>query len=100
MEDFPPLVIQANALARQVGFALTIQEPGSDSTTPSCCLPGVGRLLAVLAGIVPRGANRRDRHRSRRRERLLVGTPAGLRPAAPCRPRPGPVAPESAIPIC
>jgi predicted O-methyltransferase YrrM len=49
MEEFPPLVVQANALARQVGFALTREEAGPDSATPSCCLPGVGRILAVLA---------------------------------------------------
>jgi predicted O-methyltransferase YrrM len=47
MEEFPPLVGQANALARQVGFPLTRQEAGA--AAPSCCLPGVGRLLAVLA---------------------------------------------------
>jgi predicted O-methyltransferase YrrM len=55
MEEFPPLVVQANALARQVGFALTIQEAGADTGTPSCCLPGVGRLLAVLAASCPAG---------------------------------------------
>ena len=49
MEEFPPLVIQANALARQVGFALTRDEAGPDASTPSCCLPGVGRILSVLA---------------------------------------------------
>ena len=49
MVEFPPLVIQANALARQVGFALTREEAGPDSSVPSCCLPGVGRILAVLA---------------------------------------------------
>src|SRR6266581_5522829 len=49
MEEFPPLVVQANALARQVGFALTREEAGGDGSVPSCCLPGVGRLLAVLA---------------------------------------------------
>lgn len=49
MEEFPPLVVQANALARQVGFALTREEAGHDIATPSCCLPGVGRLLGVLA---------------------------------------------------
>lgn len=48
MEEFPPLVMQANALARQVGFALTREEAG-DGAIPSCCLPGVGRILAVLA---------------------------------------------------
>lgn len=49
MEEFPPLVVRANALARQVGFALTREEAGPDIASPSCCLPGVGRLLAVLA---------------------------------------------------
>lgn len=49
MEEFPPLVVRANALAREIGFALTPQEAGPDTANPSCCLPGVGRLLAVLA---------------------------------------------------
>ena len=48
MEEFPPLVARANALARRVGFPLTRQEAASPDV-PSCCLPGVGRLLAVLA---------------------------------------------------
>lgn len=57
----PPLVTQAIALARQIGFPLTRQEalPEGDRTTPdslrpqpagpSASLPGVGRFLAVLA---------------------------------------------------
>jgi len=48
MNELPPLVLRANALARRVGFALTRQEAGG-TDVPSCCLPGVGRLLAVLA---------------------------------------------------
>jgi predicted O-methyltransferase YrrM len=47
MEATPPLVEQAIAVARQVGFPLTRQDaaPGQ----PSACLPDVGRFLAVLA---------------------------------------------------
>jgi predicted O-methyltransferase YrrM len=52
----PPLVIQANALARQIGFSLTPQEaPQGDQAEqaapvcPSASLPGVGRFLAMLA---------------------------------------------------
>jgi predicted O-methyltransferase YrrM len=47
MEEFPPLVERARALARQAGFPLTREEAGPDR--PSACLPGVGRFLAVLA---------------------------------------------------
>jgi predicted O-methyltransferase YrrM len=47
MEEFPPLVERARALARQAGFPLTRQEAGPDR--PSACLPGVGRFLAMLA---------------------------------------------------
>ena len=47
MEEFPPLVTQANALARHAGFPLTRDEAGPGQ--PSACLPGVGRFLAVLA---------------------------------------------------
>lgn len=43
----PPLVAQAEALAREAGFPLTRAEAGPGN--PSACLPGVGRLLAVLA---------------------------------------------------
>lgn len=46
MEEFPPLVEHARAVARGAGFPLTRQEAGPDR--PSACLPGVGRLLAVL----------------------------------------------------
>ena len=49
MAEYPPLVVQARALARQVGFALTREEAG-DGASPSCCLPGVGRILAAHAG--------------------------------------------------
>jgi predicted O-methyltransferase YrrM len=47
MDEFPPLVERARAVARQVGFPLTRQEAGPGR--PSACLPGVGRFLAVLA---------------------------------------------------
>jgi predicted O-methyltransferase YrrM len=47
MEEFPPLVARAQALARQAGFPLTREEAGPDR--PSACLPGVGRFLAMLA---------------------------------------------------
>src|ERR1700757_5074898 len=47
MEEFPPLVARARALARQAGFPLTREETGPDR--PSARLPGVGRFLAMLA---------------------------------------------------
>lgn len=47
MEDVPPLVRRAIALARQHGFPLTREEAGNDR--PSASLPGVGRFLAMLA---------------------------------------------------
>jgi predicted O-methyltransferase YrrM len=47
MEQFPPLVTRAQAVARQAGFPLTREQAGPDR--PSACLPGVGRFLAVLA---------------------------------------------------
>ena len=47
MEQLPPLVTRAQALARQVGFALTREQ--ANPGRPSACLPGVGRFLAVLA---------------------------------------------------
>jgi predicted O-methyltransferase YrrM len=47
MEQFPPLVSRAQAVARQAGFPLTREQAGPDR--PSACLPGVGRFLAVLA---------------------------------------------------
>jgi len=47
MEQFPPLVTRAQALARQAGFPLTREQAGPGR--PSACLPGVGRFLAVLA---------------------------------------------------
>lgn len=49
MEEFPPLVARANEVARQIGFPLTREEAGPGNGRPSACLPGVGRLLAVLA---------------------------------------------------
>ena len=47
MDQCPPLVTRAQAVARQSGFPLTREEAGPDR--PSACLPGVGRFLAVLA---------------------------------------------------
>jgi predicted O-methyltransferase YrrM len=47
MEQFPPLVTRAQAVARQAGFPLTRDQAGPGR--PSACLPGVGRFLAVLA---------------------------------------------------
>src|SRR5436190_14090692 len=47
MEELPPLVQRACALARQVGFPLTRDEAGPGR--PSACLPGVGQFLGVLA---------------------------------------------------
>jgi predicted O-methyltransferase YrrM len=47
MDEFPPLVARARALARQAGFPLTREEAGPDR--PSACLPGAGRFLAMLA---------------------------------------------------
>jgi len=46
MDDCPPLVARARALAEQTGFPLTRGAAGSG---PSASLPGVGRFLAVLA---------------------------------------------------
>ncbi len=47
MEEFPPLVVRAQAVAREVGFRLTRQDAGQPGGSAS--LPGVGRFLAVLA---------------------------------------------------
>jgi predicted O-methyltransferase YrrM len=47
MEQLPPVVTRARALAQQVGFALTREQAGPGR--PSACLPGTGRFLAVLA---------------------------------------------------
>jgi predicted O-methyltransferase YrrM len=47
MEQVPPLVIRAQAVARRAGFPLTREQAGPDR--PSACLPGVGRFLAMLA---------------------------------------------------
>ena len=46
-EQLPPLVVAAQAIARQLGFPLTQEEAGPERA--SACLPGVGRFLAVLA---------------------------------------------------
>ena len=48
MEEFPPLVVRATALARRVGRGQTWKEVDSVGV-PSCCVPWVGRLLGVLA---------------------------------------------------
>jgi predicted O-methyltransferase YrrM len=53
MEQFPPLVTRAQAVARQAGFPLTREEAGPGR--PSACLPGVGRFLAMLAAGCPGG---------------------------------------------
>lgn len=47
-DDFPPMVQQAIAVARRLGFPLTREEaePGGG---PSASLPGTGRFLAMLA---------------------------------------------------
>jgi len=47
VEQLPPLVPRAEAVARQAGFALSRDEAGPGR--PSACLPDVGRFLAVLA---------------------------------------------------
>ena len=47
LEQVPPLVVAAQAVAEQVGFPLTREEAGPDRA--SACLPGVGRFLAMLA---------------------------------------------------
>lgn len=49
--DVPPLVARAAALAVELGFPLTRDGgPG-----PSCCLPDVGRVLAMLVAARPGG---------------------------------------------
>lgn len=47
MDEPPPLVVRAQALAREIGFPLTRQEAGHAGSSAS--LPDVGRFLAVLA---------------------------------------------------
>jgi predicted O-methyltransferase YrrM len=47
MEEFPPLVARAQALAQQAGFPLTREEAGPGRA--SACLPDTGRFLAMLA---------------------------------------------------
>jgi predicted O-methyltransferase YrrM len=49
MDEFPPLVEHARALARQTGFPLTRSESEAAGGAPSACLPGVGRFLGMLA---------------------------------------------------
>ena len=49
MDEYPPLVGQARALARDLGFPLTREESVAGNGGPSASLPGVGRFLAVLA---------------------------------------------------
>jgi predicted O-methyltransferase YrrM len=48
------LAQQAIALARRLGFPLTRAE--APDGRPTCCLPGVGRLLATLAAACTDGA--------------------------------------------
>jgi predicted O-methyltransferase YrrM len=48
MEELPPLVRQAHALAKQIGFPLTPDEAGPTGG-PTASLPGTGRFLAMLA---------------------------------------------------
>lgn len=47
MEEIPPLVASAQALARQVGFPLTREE--AEPGRASASLPDTGRFLAMLA---------------------------------------------------
>jgi predicted O-methyltransferase YrrM len=47
MEEFPPLVARAHALAQQAGFPLTREQAGP--ARASACLPDTGRFLAMLA---------------------------------------------------
>jgi predicted O-methyltransferase YrrM len=51
---YPPRVQRAIALARELGFPLTRAD--SLDGGPTCSLPGVGRLLAVLAAACTGGA--------------------------------------------
>jgi predicted O-methyltransferase YrrM len=46
MDDIPPLVQQAYAVARRIGFPLTSEESVG---TGFACQPGTGRFLAMLA---------------------------------------------------
>jgi predicted O-methyltransferase YrrM len=55
MDEFPPLVARACALARQIGFPLTREESAASGGGPWACLPGVGRFLAVLAAGLQNG---------------------------------------------
>lgn len=48
VDEFPPLVLRARALAQREGFPLTRRQAGHSG--PSASLPGVGRFLAMLAG--------------------------------------------------
>lgn len=52
MERLPSLVIRAQALARQAGFALTREEAGPGR--PSACLPGVASAVRELFAADPR----------------------------------------------
>jgi predicted O-methyltransferase YrrM len=47
MEEFPPLVARAQALAQRAGFPLTREQAGPGRA--SACLPDTGRFLAMLA---------------------------------------------------
>jgi hypothetical protein len=52
VERLPSLVIRAQALARQAGFALTREEAGPGR--PSACLPGVASAVRELFAADPR----------------------------------------------
>jgi predicted O-methyltransferase YrrM len=54
LATYPHLAQQAVALARDLGFPLTRGEANGGG--PTCCLPGVGRLLAMLAAARTGGA--------------------------------------------
>src|ERR1700748_3637734 len=47
IDELPPLVARANALAREMGFPLTRHEAAPGGA--AACPPGVGLFLAVLA---------------------------------------------------
>ncbi len=47
MDELPPMVTRAEALARRLGFPLTREE--AEPGRASASLPGVGRFLAMLA---------------------------------------------------
>jgi predicted O-methyltransferase YrrM len=54
VSTYPPLARRAVTLARRLGFPLTRAEAPRGG--PTCCPPGVGRLLATLAAACTGGA--------------------------------------------